>query len=87
MHLCLLVYLSVRQGMMCARGRIMLMADADAATDINDFGKLEQLLTDISSTNATGVVVGSRAHLVDSSAVAKVLQYAAAGGFVACSVL
>ena len=36
---------AIRIGMLSAKGKYMLMADADAATDINDFTKVfEQVL-------------------------------------------
>ena len=62
------------QGMMCGRGELLLMADADAATEISDFEKLERVLQELQHAEPPhmGVVVGSRAHLVNSDAVAKV---------------
>lgn len=53
---------AVRRGMMSARGRYVLMADADAATVFDDLELLEQAV-------ATGsdVAIGSRIHLRTSS--------------------
>ena len=58
---------AVRKGMMRARGEILLMVDADGATRIQDFLKLEERLKMISKSNNSlgtesshGVVVGSR---------------------------
>ncbi|KAH7282014.1 hypothetical protein KP509_35G008300 [Ceratopteris richardii] len=69
---------AVRKGMLCARGELLLMLDADGATKITDLEKLEIELKDISGRLSTGitnkgvswgvgdipaVVFGSRAHL------------------------
>ena len=52
---------AVRCGMMAARGRLLLMADADGATS---FGDLKRL---VSSLPKGGVAVGSRAHVQDEA--------------------
>lgn len=55
---------AVRAGMLSARGRRMLMADADAATAFDDVERLEAALGD-----GADVAVGSRAHLRDGGVV------------------
>jgi dolichyl-phosphate beta-glucosyltransferase len=52
---------AVKQGIFKTRGKFILMADADAATDIKDLPKLEKNIKD--------VVVGSRAHLTKENQV------------------
>merc|ERR1711991_1004875 len=53
-------------GMIHARGRRMLMVDADGATKITDVEKLEAALE---AQGGVGLVVGSRAHMVDDAVV------------------
>jgi len=53
---------AVKRGVFCARGKYILMADADAATKIEDLEKLEKELKTIEK-NGLGVAVGSRRHL------------------------
>jgi len=53
---------AVQQGMLHARGRYLLMADADAATRIDDLGRLEEKMMSIEK-DGKGIIVGSRAHL------------------------
>jgi len=60
---------AVQQGMLHARGSLLLMMDADGATNIEDLAKLEAELIKVSK-DGHGVAVGSRAHLADK-AVAK----------------
>eukprot|EP00123_Amoebidium_parasiticum_P005648 comp16793_c0_seq1/m.15182 comp16793_c0_seq1/g.15182 ORF comp16793_c0_seq1/g.15182 comp16793_c0_seq1/m.15182 type:complete len:338 (-) comp16793_c0_seq1:29-1042(-) len=60
---------AVRLGMEVARGRRLLMVDADAATKISDVERLEESLNN-KVKNGYGVAVGSRAHMQDE-AVAK----------------
>lgn len=55
---------AVRQGMLSARGRFLLMADADAATVFADIEKLETCISDPS----VHVAIGSRAHLQNGGA-------------------
>uniref|UniRef100_A0A914Z3M5 dolichyl-phosphate beta-glucosyltransferase n=1 Tax=Panagrolaimus superbus TaxID=310955 RepID=A0A914Z3M5_9BILA len=64
---------AVRYGVLCARGEIILFADADGATKFSDFGKLETALRDLSSDgeyfecDAPALALGSRAHLEKES--------------------
>lgn len=58
---------AVQQGMLHARGQYLLMVDADGATDVRDFEKLERRLHEI-ERDGVGIVVGSRAHLADEAA-------------------
>lgn len=52
---------AVRRGMLVARGKYILMADADGATRFSDFLKLENNIHDIERNNLA-VIVGSRAQ-------------------------
>lgn len=58
---------AVRKGCLKARGAMILMADADAATQFSD---VERLLTQIRVLNGNGVAIGSRHHM-QADAVAK----------------
>lgn len=60
---------AVQQGMLHARGRYLLMADADGATRFSDLDQLRQRMAN-TEKDGQGIVVGSRAHLEDA-AVAK----------------
>ncbi|RKP25751.1 nucleotide-diphospho-sugar transferase [Syncephalis pseudoplumigaleata] len=62
---------AVAEGMMRARGERLLFADADGATKFSDIKALEEKLNHISQETKRGVVVGSRAHLVQTDAVVK----------------
>jgi len=53
---------AVKRGMLVARGKVLLMADADAATKIEDLLKLEKDLKSIQK-NDLGISLGSRKHL------------------------
>jgi dolichyl-phosphate beta-glucosyltransferase len=55
---------AVQRGMLRARGKLLLMADSDAATRIDDLDFLEEKMKEI-ERNGCGIVVGSRAHLED----------------------
>lgn len=52
---------AVRRGMLSARGRHLLMADADAATIFDDLEQLERAVE-----GGADVAIGSRAHLRDA---------------------
>jgi len=53
---------AVKRGMMCARGKYLLMADADAATKFDELDKVEKEIKNIEK-NGFGIAVGSRKHL------------------------
>ena len=61
---------AVRLGTLSTRGRLVLFADADAATDIKDLDRVEKRLRDITNKDGLGISIGSRAHLQED-AVAK----------------
>ena len=58
---------AVRQGVLSSRGREILFADADGATDINDLGKVRESLHKLLQSSPHGIAVGSRAHLQDDA--------------------
>ena len=63
---------AVQQGMLHARGEMLLMVDADGATRFSDVAKLEAALRTLLAqpgSNGHGIAVGSRKHL-QSDAVA-----------------
>lgn len=52
------------KGMLSARGRYLLFADADGATKFSDYDKLEKNMKSITKDwQSDGIVVGSRSHL------------------------
>jgi len=57
---------AVREGMLNAYGRYMLMMDADGATRISDVEKLEKKMLEIEDSGL-GITIGSRAHLVEKA--------------------
>ncbi|KAI9011331.1 nucleotide-diphospho-sugar transferase [Gaertneriomyces semiglobifer] len=61
---------AVTQGMLAARGKRLLFADADGATKFSDLGLLESSLAQIME-DGRAVAIGSRAHMVKSEAVVK----------------
>ena len=63
---------AVRHGMLHARGRRLLMVDADGASRFEDLELLWSAMDEISPKGEVAVVVGSRAHLVKTEAVVKV---------------
>jgi dolichyl-phosphate beta-glucosyltransferase len=65
---------AVRHGMLHARGRRLLMADADGASRFADVELLLDALDKIApaESDAAGIAIGSRAHLVKTEAVVKV---------------
>lgn len=65
---------AVRHGMLHARGRRLLMVDADGASRFEDVDALWAAMDTIAPLegDGAGVVVGSRAHLVSTAAVVKV---------------
>jgi len=68
---------AIRLGVQCARGAVILFADADGATKFYDLAKLESSLKDIVKADyltapdvvaaSLGIVCGSRAHLEEQS--------------------
>jgi len=68
---------AIRLGVQCARGAVILFADADGATKFCDLAKLESSLKDIVKADyltapddvaaSLGIVCGSRAHLEEQS--------------------
>ncbi|PWN88719.1 hypothetical protein FA10DRAFT_281156 [Acaromyces ingoldii] len=60
---------AVRHGVLHARGRVILFADADGASRFADLRVLSRELARIQTGAGHGVVCGSRAHLVGSEAV------------------
>ena len=69
---------AVRHGMLHARGRRLLMADADGASRFEDvellLGALDELASE-GTEGALGIAIGSRAHLVKTVAVVKVRSF------------
>lgn len=65
---------AVQQGMLHSRGRKLLMVDADGASRIEDYDKLENELIKITNSAGHGLVCGSRAHL-QSDAIAQRAWY------------
>jgi len=57
---------AVREGMLNAYGRYMLMMDADGATNISDIEPLEKKMSEIEDCEL-GIAIGSRAHLVEKA--------------------
>jgi dolichyl-phosphate beta-glucosyltransferase len=67
---------AVRHGMLHGGGNRLLMVDADGASKFSDLEKLWKALDKIApGNNAAGAAVGSRAHLVKSEAVVKVVLF------------
>lgn len=58
---------AIRKGVLRCRGRYILFVDADGATEITDFDKLERSIHQIEQTSDLGLVMGSRAHLEDEA--------------------
>ncbi|XP_055548151.1 dolichyl-phosphate beta-glucosyltransferase [Wyeomyia smithii] len=63
---------AVRMGMLSARGKYLLFADADGATKFGDYAKLEQSIEQLSGgdPDTDAISIGSRAHL-EQEATAK----------------
>nr|XP_014086339.2 dolichyl-phosphate beta-glucosyltransferase isoform X2 [Bactrocera oleae] len=65
---------AVRLGMLSARGRYLLFADADGATKFSDYDKLEKNMKSITKDwQSDGIVVGSRSHLEQEAIVSRSL--------------
>jgi len=54
---------AVKRGMMIARGKYLLMVDADGATKFSDLERVEKELRKIETKDGHGIAIGSRAHL------------------------
>jgi hypothetical protein len=54
---------AVRKGMVRARGRYLLMADADGATQASDLSRLLAEVKDVEGPGGLGIAIGSRAHM------------------------
>ena len=61
--------------MLSASGKHILFADADGATKFSDLETLERELKKIVNNDGFGVSVGSRAHLVNTDDVVKVIFF------------
>jgi dolichyl-phosphate beta-glucosyltransferase len=61
---------AIKRGVIVSRGRYILMADADGATEISELKKLENELR-VLERDGHGIACGSRHHLVDQSVVTK----------------
>ena len=59
---------AVKRGMMVARGKYILFADADGATLFSDIAQLETKIKEIEK-DGQGIAVGSRAHLEEADVV------------------
>lgn len=57
---------AVQQGMLNARGAMLLMADADGASEFICLERLEKALKNIES-NGLGIAIGSRAHMQEDA--------------------
>ncbi|PVD34871.1 hypothetical protein C0Q70_06150 [Pomacea canaliculata] len=64
---------AVRLGMLSARGRHLLFADADGASQFKDLEKLETELKNLKTEDNVAVVCGSRAHLEKESVATRSL--------------
>lgn len=60
---------AIQRGMLCARGKLLLFADADGASQISDLLMLEARLKEVVNDQGHGVAVGSRAHLAQKARV------------------
>ena len=65
---------AVRHGMLHGRGHRLLMVDADGASRFEDLEQLWAAMDEIAPQNEPAVAIGSRAHLVKTEAVVKVLD-------------
>jgi hypothetical protein len=64
--------LTTPQGILHSRGQLILFADADGASRFTDLDLLLAAMHHTRDADDHGMVVGSRAHLVNSEAVVKV---------------
>ena len=66
---------AVTHGMRHVRGKYAIFADADGASKFEDLGKLVEAAKKIEDPQGRAVAVGSRAHLVGTEAVVKVIKF------------
>lgn len=66
---------AVVHGMRHARGRYILFADADGASNFDDLDLLLRKCVEIEDESGRAIAIGSRAHLVGGEAVVKVCIY------------
>nr|XP_054754765.1 dolichyl-phosphate beta-glucosyltransferase-like isoform X1 [Lytechinus pictus] len=64
---------AVRLGMLSARGRDLLFADADGATKFADLTQLEKSMLELRKKGDNAIVCGSRAHLQDEATASRSL--------------
>lgn len=66
---------AVRLGMLSARGKFLLFADADGATKFADYARLEQSMTKLSEGDHSkdAISIGSRAHLEQEATATRTL--------------
>lgn len=64
---------AVKHGFLHARGKRILMVDADGASQFRDLELLWEAM-DGTEVDGQAIAVGSRAHLVDTEAVVKVCR-------------
>lgn len=62
---------AVRLGMLSARGRDLLFADADGATKFADLAQLEKSMVELRKKGDKAIVCGSRAHLQDEATASR----------------
>ena len=77
---------AVRKGMCRARGKYLLMADADGATKASDLGRVLAEVRDV-ERDGFGIGIGSRAHMENeagASAKRSVLRRFLMWGFHTC---
>lgn len=70
---------AVTHGMKYIRGKYAIFADADGASKFEDLGKLVRACEKIEDKEGRGLAIGSRAHLVGSEAVVKVIRKGQSG--------
>ncbi|KJE89135.1 hypothetical protein CAOG_08434 [Capsaspora owczarzaki ATCC 30864] len=64
---------AIRMGMLSARGKYLLFADADGATSFKDVVRLEDALKQHEAKNEHAMAIGSRAHMQDDAVANRTL--------------
>ena len=64
----------MRHGILHGRGHRLLMVDADGASRFEDLEYLWAAMDEIAPQNEAAVAIGSRAHLMKTEVVVKVLD-------------